>query len=171
MIIRPEEFRDVPEIRALVTAAFIGAPHSDGTEGMIVDALRDGNALTVSLVAEDGGRIMGHVAFSPVKIDGETVNWYGLGPVAVDSGRQRQGIGTRLIEAGLDKIRALGAAGCVVLGDPGYYSRFGFKADPSLRFPDVPPEYFQRLDFGDEERKGVVVYHSAFYGGQSADGA
>ena len=165
MIIRPEESQDIPEIRTLVTAAFKEAPYSNGTEGAIVDALRDGGALTVSLVAEHGGEIVGHVAFSPVKIDGETVDWYGLGPVAVQPERQRQGIGVRLIEAGLGQIKELGAAGCVVLGDPGYYSRFGFKVDPSLRFPDAPPEYFQCVDFGHDERQGVVVYHSAFYGG------
>ena len=163
MIIRPEESRDIPEIRTLVTAAFKEAPYSNGTEGVIVDALRDEGALTVSLVAEHGGQIIGHIAFSPVKIDGEAVDWYGLGPVAVQPERQRQGIGVRLIEAGLGQIKELGAAGCVVLGDPGYYSRFGFKVDLSLRFPDAPAEYFQCLDFGHGERRGVVVYHSAFY--------
>ncbi|MGO4569967.1 GNAT family N-acetyltransferase [Rhizobium sp. 2YAF20] len=164
MIIRPENLQDITEIRALVTNAFEGAPHSDGTEGAIVDALRTGGALTVSLVAEHDGEIVGYVAFSAVEIDGKAVDWYGLGPVAVRPDQQRHGIGVGLIEAGLDQIKTLGAAGCVVLGDPGYYSRFGFKADPALRFPDVPPEYFQCLEFGDDERQGVVVYHSAFYG-------
>lgn len=129
-----------------------------------MDALRAGGALTVSLVAEHGGEIIGHAAFSPVEIDGKTVDWYGLGPVAVRPDQQRQGIGIRLIEAGFEQLKALSSAGCVVLGDPGYYSRFGFKADLALRFPDVPPEYFQRLDFGHDERQGVVVYHPAFYG-------
>ncbi|RVA21305.1 N-acetyltransferase, partial [Mesorhizobium sp. M7A.F.Ca.CA.004.11.2.1] len=155
MIIRPENAHDIAEIRALVTTAFDGAPYSAGTEGAIVDALRAGGALTVSLVAEQDGEIVGHVAFSSVKIDGTEVNWYGLGPVAVRPDRQRQGVGVQLIEAGLDRIKSLGAAGCVVLGDPGYYSRFGFKADPTLRFPDVPPEYFQCLDFGPDARQGV----------------
>ncbi len=113
----------------------------------------------MSLVAEKDGEIVGHVAFSPVEIHGQAVNWYGLGPVAVRPDKQRQGIGGRLIEAGLDQIKTRGAAGCVVLG-----ARFGFKADPALYFPGVPAEYFQRLDFGDDTRQGVVVYHSAFYG-------
>lgn len=118
----------------------------------------------MSLVAEKDGEIVGHVAFSPVEIHGQAVNWYGLGPVAVRPDKQRQGIGARLIEAGLYQIKTHGAAGCVVLGDPGYYARFGFKADPALHFPGVPVEYFQRLDFGDDTRQGVVVYHRAFYG-------
>jgi putative acetyltransferase len=164
MIIRPETARDIAEIQTLVTIAFEGAPHSDGTEGAIVDALRAAGALTTSLVAERDGLIVGHVAFSPVEIDGKSVDWYGLGPVAVRPDQQRQGVGVRLIEAGLDEIKALGARGCVVLGDPAYYSRFGFSADAALQFPGVPHEYFQRLAFGDDKRHGIVRYHSAFYG-------
>ncbi|HEV7436197.1 MAG TPA: N-acetyltransferase [Pseudorhizobium sp.] len=163
MFVRQENPRDIEEIRALVTNAFDGAPHSDGTEGAIVDALRDGGALSVSLVAEREGEIVGYVAFSPVQIDGRDIDWYGLGPVAVRPDQQRQGVGVRLIESGLAQIKSIGAAGCVVLGDPGYYSRFGFQADPLLSFPDVPPEYFQCLDFGTHTRQGVVVYHQAFY--------
>ncbi|TCQ16888.1 putative acetyltransferase [Rhizobium sp. PP-CC-3G-465] len=148
----------------MITAAFEGAPHSDGTEDAIVDALRAGGALTVSLIAERDDEIVGYVAFSRVEINGVVVDWYGLGPIAVRTDQQRQGIGIRPIQAGLDQIKALGAAGCVVFGDPRYYARFGFSADPALQFPDVPPEYFQRLDFGHDARHGVVVYHAAFYG-------
>jgi putative acetyltransferase len=164
MIIRPETAPDIAEIRTLVTIAFEGAPHSDGTEGAIVDALRAAGALTTSLVAERDGTIVGYVAFSPVEIDGKSVDWYGLGPVAVRADHRRQGVGVRLIEAGLDEIKALGARGCVVLGDPAYYGRFGFYADAALRFPGVPHEYFQRLAFVDDKRHGIVRYHSAFYG-------
>ncbi|WP_394801876.1 GNAT family N-acetyltransferase [Rhizobium halophilum] len=138
MIVRQENPRDSEEIRALVTAAFDGAPHSNGTEGAIIDALREGGALSVSLVAEREGEIVGYVGFSPVQIDGRDIEWYGLGPVAVRPDRQRQGVGVRLIEAGLAQMKSIGAAGCVVLGDPGYYSRFGFHADPALSFPGVP---------------------------------
>jgi len=164
MIIRPETARDIAEIQTLVEIAFEDAPHSDGSEGAIVDALRAAGALTTSLVAERDGMIVGHVAFSPVEIDGKSIDWYGLGPVAVRPDQQRQGVGVRLIEAGLDEIKALGARGCVVLGDPAYYGRFGFSADAALQFPGVPPEYFQRLVFGDDARHGIVRYHSAFYG-------
>jgi len=162
MMIRREEPADIEGIRTVVTNAFKEAPHSSGTEAAIVDALRRGSALSVSLVAEHANEIVGHVAFSPVTIDGNKIDWYGLGPVAVRDDVQRRGIGRALIEAGLDQIRLLGARGCVVLGDPRYYSRFGFRADPNLRYPDVPPEYFQRLDFGDAQRRGIVEYHPAF---------
>lgn len=164
MIIRSETSLDIPEIQTLVANAFENAAHSDGTEGAIVEALRATGALTISLVAERDGVISGHIAFSPVEINGQSVDWYGLGPVAVKPDQQRQGVGTRLIEAGLDEIKALGARGCVVLGDPAYYGRFGFHPDASLQFPGVPQEYFQRLAFSDDKRDGVVRYHSAFYG-------
>jgi putative acetyltransferase len=163
MMVRNENATDIPAIRALVARAFKDAPHSMGTEAAIVDALRDGSALTVSLVAEREGEIVGHVAFSRVKIDGEAVDWYGLGPIAVRPDSQGCGIGVALIEAGLERIKALNGRGCVVLGDPAYYSRFGFKSDPALRFADVRPQHFQRLDFGDKERRGVVEYHPAFF--------
>ena len=93
MMIRNEISSDIPKIRALVTSAFEDAPHSIGAEAAIVDALRDGSALTISLVAEHEGEIVGHVAFSPIEIDGDTVDWYGLGPVAVRPDNQRRGIG------------------------------------------------------------------------------
>ncbi|MFC7539140.1 GNAT family N-acetyltransferase [Siccirubricoccus deserti] len=97
MKIRPEEFSDIQAIRAVVAEAFTDAPHSSGTETVIVDALRRDGALTISLVAEDEGEVIGHVAFSPVTIDGVATGRFGLGPVAVRSDRQRSGIGQALI--------------------------------------------------------------------------
>jgi len=91
LIIRSEEPGDVNAIRDLVRAAFAEGPHSDGTEPAIVDALREGGALTISLVAADGAVIVGHVAVSPVTVGGDAGEWFGLGPVAVLPGRQRQG--------------------------------------------------------------------------------
>lgn len=160
--LRPEIPSDADAIRRLTDAAFRDAPHSDGTEAAIVDALRRVDALTVSLVAEADGAIVGHAAFSPVTIDGTHSGWFGLGPVSVEPGRQRLGIGSALVRAGLDRLRAQGAAGCVVLGEPGYYGRFGFAADPRLRLAGVPPEYFQRLAFTDDVPAGEVAYHPAF---------
>jgi putative acetyltransferase len=55
-----------------------------------------------------------------------------------------------------------GGAGCVVLGEPGYYGRFGFRVDPNLVLPDTPPEYFQVISFGSSQPRGVVAYHDAF---------
>lgn len=161
----PEKSADEELIRAVTTAAFLEAEHSDGNEASIVDELRDTDALTISLVAADGGNIVGHVAFSPVLIDGFHDGWFGLGPVSVIPNCQRKGIGTALIEAGLADLRRQGSRGCVVLGDPAYYRRFGFAVDPALYLAGVPPEYFQSLSFDGQPRSGRVAYHPAFGGG------
>jgi putative acetyltransferase len=109
-------------------------PYGSQTEGAVVDALRSAGALILSLIAIEDGEIIGHVAFSPVAINGETNGWYGLGPVSVWPDRQGRGIGQALIRKGLDSLRDMNVQGCVVLGDPGYYSRFGFVSDPGLRY-------------------------------------
>jgi putative acetyltransferase len=162
MIFRPERDGDAPAIRAVTAAAFKDAPHSSGTEAAIVDALRDAGALTLSLVAESEDRVVGHAAFSPVTIDGKADRWFGLGPVSVEPAEQRRGIGKALIREGLKRLAAAGAEGCVVLGDPAYYRRFGFISDARLRYGEVPPEYFQRLSFTGAEPEGEVAYHPGF---------
>ncbi len=161
-MIRDQQPEDDAVVRQLVGDAFRGRPYSDGREPAILDALRAAGALTVALVAEEDGRILGQVAFSPVAIDGTAGDWYGLGPVAVRSDRQGQGIGQALIREGLDRIRALGAQGCVLAGAPGYYGRFGFTADPRLQSPGIPPQYFLVLPFGTEVPDGTVTFHPAF---------
>jgi putative acetyltransferase len=166
MEIRFEQPGDLAAIRTLTFAAFQNAPHSTQTEAAIVDALRKAGALTISLVAVDAEVPVGHVAFSPVTINGGDErlvrSWYGLGPVSVRPDRQRKGIGLALIQTGLDHLRAINAQGCVVLGDPLYYGRFGFICDANLRYGDAPPEYFQRLAFSDEVPKGEVSFHPGF---------
>ncbi|MBW8728590.1 MAG: N-acetyltransferase [Inquilinus limosus] len=161
-MIRNQQPGDDAVVRQLVGDAFRGRPYSDGREPAILDALRAAGALTVALVAEENGRILGQVAFSPVAIDGTARDWHGLGPVAVRPDRQGQGIGQALIRAGLDRIRALGAQGCVLAGAPGYYGRFGFTADPQLQSPGIPPQYFLVLPFGTEVPSGTVTFHPAF---------
>ena len=146
----------------VITAAFLEAEHSDGNEARIVEALREARSLTVSVVAMENGSIIGHAAFSPVTVDGLNDGWFGLGPVAVLPERQRHGIGGALIEAGLGRLRERGARGCVVLGEPGYYGRFGFRADASLCLAGVLPNYFQHLSFEDRQPRGIVKYHRAF---------
>ena len=162
MKIRDELPGDHAAIRQITEAAFAQAEHSSGTEGTIVDALRHAHALTISLVAEDGGALLGHVAFSSVEIDGQQCHWFGLGPVSVRPDRQRQGIGTALIAEGLARLRALDARGCVVLGDPAYYGRFGFAPDAGLKLVGMPPDYFTRLVLAGGPAKGTVTYHAAF---------
>ena len=162
MQVRPETPADTAAIRTVVAAAFESAPHRSGTEAEIVDALRGAGALAVSFIAEEDGEIVGHIAFSPVTIDGETGGWFGLGPAAVRPDKQRGGIGQALIRAGLERLRAAGAQGCVVLGDPLYYDRFGFRSVPELRYRDAPAEYFRCLVFRGEQPTGDVGYHPAF---------
>lgn len=163
MKIRPERPQDAKAIRIVTDAAFDGVPFSDQTEAKIVESLRANSALTVSLVAVENGIISGHVAFSPVQISGAHQGWYGLGPVSVKPDRQRKGIGKMLIRAGLDQLRAIDAAGCVVFGSPEYYGRFfGFKNDPALVYPGAPEGYFMCLCFRGASPKGEVTYDLAF---------
>lgn len=160
--IRPETADDGAAIEAVTIAAFADAAHSSHTEQFIVAALRREGQLSVSLVAERAGVIVGHVAASPVTINDAHIGWYGLGPVSVIPLLQGQGIGTQLVESALDLLRRHGAAGCVVLGDPAFYRRFGFVATPSLVLPGVPAEYFQALSFDGALPEGTVAYHAAF---------
>lgn len=164
MMIRDENPRDCEAIKALVAAAFVDHPHSNQGEARLVGALRDAGALTLSLVAEEAGQVVGHIAFSPVSIDGVEPGWYGLGPVAVRRDRQGQGIGRQLIETGLARLAALGAAGCVLVGEPDFYGRFGFRADPRLTYAGVPPEYFmvRALSAPAVTPAGEVKFHPAF---------
>ena len=161
-LIRPEAPSDAAAIHALTAAAFLDAPHTAHTEQFIVDALRKAGALAVSLVAELGDEIVGHVALSPVSISDGAEGWYGLGTVSVKPELQRTGIGTALMRAALQALRDRGAAGCLLVGDPAYYARFGFRPEASLVLPDVPPQYFQALSLGPSLPSGVVTFHEAF---------
>lgn len=160
--IRNETSADAAAIESVPVAAFLNAPHTDHTEQFIVNALRKAGQLSVSLVAEDCGEIIGHVAISPVSISSGLDRWYGLGPISVAPERQREGVGSALMEQGLAGLRKLGAAGCVVLGDPDYYSRFGFKVESSLELPGVPSKYFQAISFTGSVPSGTVSYHESF---------
>jgi putative acetyltransferase len=164
MMIRFEQPQDQMAITRITIAAFAGQAHSGQTEHVIIDRLRDAGALTLSLVAVDRGEIIGHVAFSPVEIEAEHKGWFGLGPVSVRPERQREGIGTSLIQRGLRELRTRGAAGCVVLGDPAYYRRFGFENDDALRYEGAPGEFFMRKELRGGVPAGTVRYHPAFDG-------
>ena len=163
LLIRPETPEDAEAISALTTAAFAGAEHSDGTEAQIVTRLRAAGALLLSLVAVQDGQIIGHSAFSDVTIGGRDLAWVGLGPVSVAPDLQAGGIGSALIRAGLSRLQA-SRKGCVVLGDPGYYARFGFVVTPGITYPGVPPEYFMALHWNGPAPQGEVAYHPAFTG-------
>lgn len=163
MNIRPETAQDLDAIQQINIDAFADHPFSHQTEHLIVNALREAGALTISLVVEDHGQVVGHIAFSPALIDGEDIGWFTLGPIAVTPTRQRQSIGSRLIGAGIEALRQLGAHGCLLVGDPNYYLRFGFRHSQLLAVEHVPPEYFMCLPLAGEIPRGAVTHHPAFY--------
>jgi len=162
MRIRPEVASDAGAIEAVTVAAFKHVAHSGHTEQFIIRELRRSGVLSVSLVAEDNGAVVGHVAVSPVVVSDGATGWYGPGPISVAPAHQGRGVGTRVMEHALAALRALAANGCVVLGEPGYYSRFGFTAQPSMVLPGVPPAYFQATSFNGSLPSGEVSYHAAF---------
>ena len=160
--IRKEQPGDAQNIHAVTVAAFLEAPHTDYTEQFIIKALRESGALSISLVAEDEGDVVGHVALSPVTISDSTDSWYGLGPISVLPNKQGIGIGSELMSAAIQELKNIKAKGCVLLGDPDYYHRFGFKPRQGLVLPDVPPEYFQALVLQGDLPQGNVTYHESF---------
>ncbi|HWU00502.1 MAG TPA: N-acetyltransferase [Terriglobales bacterium] len=157
---------DDAAIRNLIYAAFQNHPHhAPGalqSEHLLVDQLRADGALTLSLVAERNGAVVGHLAVSPVQISDGSKNWFGLGPVAVAPRHQRRGIGSALVRYGLEMLRQEKAAGLVVLGEPRFYQRFGFRADASLVLPKIPAIYFMALPLNGSLAVGTVGYHPAF---------
>lgn len=165
MIIRPEIEADIAAIRNVTIEAFRDHPHSDQTEHLIIERLRAADALVLSLVAEDeDAKIVGHIAFSQVALTSGAAGWFGLGPVAVARERQGQGIGGALIRQGLVRLADSKAAGCVVMGDPLFYCKFGFVSDPALVLADCAPQYFLALALHGPAASGIVAYHDAFHG-------
>jgi putative acetyltransferase len=162
MLIRDETDADVSAITEVTIAAFKTLEISNQTEQYIIEALRAAKALTVSLVADLDGRVIGHIAFSPVTMSDGSRNWYGLGPVSVWPDHQRQGVGKALISEGLSRLKALDAQGCCLVGHPGYYKQFGFENVPGLVHEGVPPEVFFALAFGGHRPQGYVSFHEAF---------
>jgi len=160
--IRSESSADMQKIEAVTTAAFLNAPHTSHTEQYIVNALRRAGKLAVSLVAETDDIVIGHVAISPVSISDGTSGWFGLGPVSVLPQHQRRGVGSELVREALQILCERGASGCVVLGEPEYYGRFGFQADPHLLLAGAPPQYFQAISFDSSKPQGTVTYDEAF---------
>jgi putative acetyltransferase len=169
VLIRRERDADVPAIRAVTTAAF-ARPETAGRavpEATLVDELRAGREWLppLSLVATDDGEITGHVVCTRGYVDGVPV--LGLGPLSVRPDRQRQGTGSALVHAVLGAADALGEPLVALLGDPGYYGRFGFR--PSTDYRVIPPDpgwdaYFQvRVLSGyDADVHGTFSYAEPF---------
>jgi putative acetyltransferase len=162
IVIRNETESDVKTIFEVTKAAFDTLAISNHTEQFIIDALRDANVLSVSLVAVFGNRVVGHIAFSPVTISDGSPGWYGLGPISVLPELQTQGIGKSLMREGLARLRSIGAKGCILVGDPGYYERFGFRSPKDLEIEEVPQQFVLALPLEDSCASGNVVFHEAF---------
>ena len=162
MIIRKETFSDFEAITEVTITAFKTIEISNHTEQFIINSLRDAGALTVSLVAEIDGRVVGHIAFSPVKISDGSIDWYGLGPVSVLPEYQKQGIGKSLINNGLSMLKDLDGQGCALVGDPNYYKRFGFRNSPDLVYEGIPQEFFFVLPFTNKIPQGIIMFHKGF---------
>ena len=160
--IRRETESDIDAISEITKAAFESLQISNHTEQFIINALREAKALTISLVAEADNKVVGHIAFSPVTISDGSHDWYGLGPISVSPELQKQGIGKSLMREGLSALKALGGKGCVLVGHPGYYRRFGFGNLPDLVVDGVPSQYVFALPFDENTPYGTVVFHEGF---------
>ena len=157
--LRGEEFRDATQIRDLLNVSFPGQG-----EPLLVDRLRSDGDLVLSLVAEDAGVVVGYVAFSRLLVEGETpFRAVALAPLAVYPEYQQQGIATRLIQEAHACLAAIGETLSVVLGEPGYYGRFGYSNRRVERFSsDYQSPYLMALSFGSAPSEGRLVYPAAF---------
>ena len=162
MVIRSETDADPGAIADVTVAAFSTLPIGNHTEQFIVAALRAAKALTVSRVAEMDGRVVGHIAFSPVVMSDGSPGWYGLGPISVLPQWQRRGIGGALIQEGLSRLKGLGARGCCLVGHPEYYMRFGFQNTRGLVHNGVPEDVFFVMSSDEHIPQGVVEFHEGF---------
>ena len=162
MNIRAEKESDITLIFEITKRAFENHPISQNTEQLIINALRDDSALTISLVTEIDDKLVGHIAFSPLTISDGSCDWYALGPIAVEPKFQRQGIGQALVREGLSQLKSLGAQGCVLVGEPAFCNRFGFKSFPDLGMEGVPQQYVLALPFTEKMASGAITHHHAF---------
>lgn len=161
-ILRDETPKDFSAISQLTLEAFRPLNFPELTEHFVIEALRVAGALTISLVAEIEGRVVGHIAFSPITISDGAPGWFGLGPVSVLPEYQRQGIGKALIAEGLARLQALGARGCCLVGHPEYYGKVGFIHPKGLSYEGVPQDCFFAIAFDGIYPQGLISFHEAF---------
>jgi predicted N-acetyltransferase YhbS len=162
MIIRSEKPSDIEAIAEVTKAAFEDHSLCLQTEHFIIDDLRAADALTISIVIEIDGRIVGHIAFSPVTISDGTTNWHGLGPVSVLPEYQGRRIGTALVSRGIAMLMSMRSKGIVLAGLPTYFNRFGFSAHSQLILEGTPPEIFLAKSLVGRVPSGKVEFHQAF---------
>ena len=167
VLIRSETSADISAIAEVTVAAFKTLAISKQTEQFIIAALRVAKVLTVSLVAEVDGRVVGHIAFSPVTIsDGHSELVWPRTCVGTAGMPAKRGIGSALIQEGISRLKDFGAQGCCLVGHPEYYRRFGFQNIPGLVHAGVPEEVFFAISFDGHIPQGIVEFHVGF----TADG-
>ena len=162
MIIRSEKPSDIEVIAEVTKAAFEDHSFSQQTEHLTIHDLRAAGALSISLVTEIDGRVVGHIAFSPVTISDGTTNWHGLGPVSVLPEYQGCRIGTALVNRGLALLKANSSKGVALVGLPTYFNRFGFRNHPQLIHEGTPQEVFVAKSLVERVPSGTVEFHQAF---------
>jgi len=160
--IREERPGDEAAIRQMVLRAFAGHPYSDGDEADVIDRLRADGDLLLSLVAVEGDAVLGQITYSKAILSNGEDGWMVVGPVAVDPSRQGAGIGRALMDEGEARMRALGAKGITVLGDPQFYARFGYRQHTPITLEGELGEYLQVKSFGAPIPAASVSYASAF---------
>lgn len=157
---------EIPEDTSVISEVTIEAFRPLGFETLyepfVIEALRAAGALTVSLVAEIEHRVIGHIAFSPATVSDGSPGWYALGPVSVLPEYQRTGIGRALIWTGLERLKAMHAKGCCLVGHPEYYGKIGFIHPDGLSYEGVPDEFFFAISFDGQYPNGVVTFHEGF---------
>lgn len=164
LVIRPETPADQAAIHDITKRAFAPMPYADGNEQDLIDRFRAAGALAISLVAELHGAVAGQVTFTEAFAADGSPGWYALGPVAVEPELQAKHIGSKLIETGIAMLRERDAAGCILVGNPAYYSRFGFGPFPDLCPDGEPAEYFQILPLRVKLPETVIGFHPLFHG-------
>lgn len=161
-IIRNETPEDFEVISEVTVEAFRPLGFETLNEPYVIEALRAAGALTISLVAEIDHRVIGHIAFSPAAVSDGTPDWYALGPVSVLPEYQRTGIGRALIWAGLERLKAIHAKGCCLVGHPEYYGKVGFVHPAGFYYEGVPEELFFAIAFDGQYPQGAVTFHEGF---------
>lgn len=164
LVIRPETPADYTAIHDVTRRAFAPMAYADGNEQDLIDRFRKAGALALSLVAERDGAVVGQVTFTEAFATDGSPGWYALGPVAVEPDLQTQHIGSELIETGIAMLRERDAAGCVLVGNPAYYSRFGFRPFPDLCPDGEPAEFYQILPLRVATPESVISFHPLFHG-------
>jgi len=167
MLLKNEQPEDIKRISQIQYTAFKDHPihvaGSEPVEHLIVERLRNANALTLSLLAEEEGKAVGHIAISPAVVGESSRGWYLLGPVGVCPEYQGKGIGSALIRETLFRMEDMSAEGVVLVGDPAFYKRFGFKNVPGITYEGIPAQFILTLPFTNRNTEGAIKAHKAFY--------